>query len=230
MNKLNVLVFFVLLISLIGCGRTVTTTLTDASGNQKIIVEEKSFFSSENLESYYENDNKRSDNYARVVDKKIDTIKAGAAERRNLNLTPSEALLAGVIDTLSIAMISNSAPPPSSAPPKTMTDAIGGQAVALTSLGIGLAGAAFDWDIGGPFGSSNGGDGSTSLKEVTVGRDLYINGDRKDQYYLEEGAGWYATESTNLYWNYETYTGNAQAGGEGGAQTTTTSDDDMGLF
>ena len=235
-QSLFVLLLLVLAVMLLpGClpfmSRTKTTTLTDLDGRKKVVEEEKGFFASENLEAYYEHENKRIENYTRVIEKKIEAINAIAERRASIAMTPSEALMAGVIDTLSITIIKEAAPLPANPAPRTMGDYLGPQTVALAQIAVGGIGAAFDWDTGWVLGGSNSGEGSTSMKEVTIAGDFYNNSERRDQYYLEEGSAWGGTESPTLSWTYETYTGNStNSGQEGTASASSPTDKDIGVF
>ena len=84
-------------------------------------------------------------------------------------------------------------------------------------------------DIGRPFGM-NSGEGSTSLEEVVAGGDIFINSERTDQYYLEEGSAWGGQENPAFSWQYETNTGNSTNSGEGSASASAPSDENTSLF
>lgn len=218
-----------------GCGsmggtRTTTTRSIDPATGTDVVTmveDEPDFWESGNLRMYYEADAKRTDNHRAVADKKIDAIVANGASRTYS--TPTEATLGSIIDSLLIAQIRDTAPPPSSTAPKTAVDLFERNLVPLAYLGVGIAGEMLDWDLGGPFGM-NSGEGSTSLEDVVAGGDLYINSERSDQYYLEEGSAWGGQENPSFNWHYETNTGNSTNSGEGEASSSLPSDDDLGLF
>lgn len=220
------------LLAMTGCAggtTTITRTTTDTLTGQVVVTEEQqpapSIFKSENLEMYYNNDNQRVASHQLVAVTQVNGILANGARR--VYSTPTEATLGSVIDSLLIAQVRASAPPSTSPAPKTAIDLFERNIIPLAYLGVGILGAAFDWDIGGPFGGSNGGDGSTSLREVTIAGDFYNQSERNDQYYLEEGSAWGGTESPNLSWTYETNTGNAS--GES-SSSSVPSDDNTSLF
>lgn len=228
LSPVLLLIVFLALSLLSGCSRAVTTQSLDAAGNPVTTTTERSFFASENLETYYQHEDRRVDKHTAIAEKKIDAIQENGRSRTYS--TPTEATLGSIIDSLLIASIRESAPPPANPAPKTMGDYLGPQAVPLLQLGLGAVGAAFDWDTGWAFGGS-GGEGNSYLEEVVAGGDIYINSQRKDQYYLEEGSAWGAQENPSFNWHYETNTGNStNSGQKGQASSSLPSDDDMGLF
>lgn len=215
-----------------GCGGTRTTTtrsIDPATGTEvvKMTEEDTDFWESGNLRMYYEADGKRTDNHRAVADKKIDAITMNGARRTYS--TPTEATLGSIIDSLLIAQVRETAPPPTSAAPKTAVDLFERNLVPLAYLGAGVAGELMDMDIGSPFGM-NGGEGSTSLEDVVAGGDLYINSERSDQYYLEEGSAWGGQENPSFNWHYETNTGNSTNSGEGQASSSLPEDSNTSLF
>jgi hypothetical protein len=219
-----------LLSGCMGGTRTTTTKSIDpATGNEvvKMVEEDADFWESGNLRMYYEADGKRTDNHRAVADKKIDAITMNGARRTYS--TPTEATLGSIIDSLLIAQIRDTAPPPTSAAPRTAVDMFERNLVPLVSMGIGIAGELMDWDIGGPWGM-NSGEGSTSLEDVVAGGDLYINSERSDQYYLEEGSAWGGQENPSFNWHYETNTGNSTNSGEGQASSSLPEDTNTSLF
>jgi len=218
-----------------GCGgmggtRTTTTRSIDPATNTetvKMVEESTDFWESGNLRMYYEADAKRTDNHRAVVDKKIDAIVTNGARRTYS--TPTEATLGSIIDSLLIAQVRETAPPPTSAAPRTAVDLFERNLVPLAYLGVGIAGELMDMDIGSPFGM-NGGEGSTSLEDVVAGGDIWINSERSDQYYLEEGAAWGGQENPNFSWTTETNTGNSTNSGEGQATSSMPEDSETSLF
>jgi len=223
------------MLSLSGCislggTRTTTTRSIDPATNTevvKMVEEDTDFWESGNLRMYYEADARRTDNHRAVAEKKIDTIVENGAKRTYS--TPTEATLGSIIDSLLVAQVRDTAPPPAAAAPKTAVDLFERNLIPLAYLGVGIAGELMDWDLGGPFGM-NSGEGSTSLEDVVAGGDIYINSERSDQYYLEEGSAWGGQENPTFTWTTETNTGNSTNSGEGTATTSVPSDDDTGLF
>lgn len=211
--------------------RTTTTRAIDpATGTEKIVMveEDQDFWESGNLRMYYEADARRTDNHRAVAERKVSGILENGARRTYS--TPTEATLGSIIDSLLIAQVRDTAPPPSSPAPKTAVDMFSGNLVPLAYLGVGIAGELLDLDLGGPFGV-NSGEGSTSLEDVVAGGDIYINSERSDQYYLEEGSAWGGQENPSFNWHWETNQGNStNSGQEGQASSNLPSDDDVGLF
>jgi hypothetical protein len=227
-----------LLLALTGCigsksTRTTTTRAIDPdTGTEKVtmVEEDKDFWESGNLRMYYEADGKRVDAHQRLATEKIIFIREQGALRQADLQTPTERVLSNVVDTLLVAQIPTVAPAPSSPAPKTAVDMFERNLIPLTQIGLGIAGEAFDWDIGGPFGA-NSGEGSTSLEEVVAGGDIFINSERNDQYYLEEGSAWGGQENSTFSWQYETNTGNStNSGQEGTASASAPSDENTSLF
>jgi hypothetical protein len=230
-NKCFVITVLIGGLVMTGCAggtRTTTTRSIDPdTGMERVTMTEEGvdFWESGNLRMYYEADAKRTDNHRIVADKKINAIMENGVRRTYS--TPTEATLGSVIDSLLIAQIRDTAPPPSAAAPKTAVDLFERNLVPLAYLGVGIAGELLDWDLGGPFGM-NSGEGSTSLEDVVAGGDLYINSERSDQYYLEEGSAWGGQENPSFSWTYQT--GNSTNSGEGQATTSMPEDTNTSLF
>lgn len=221
--------------SLAGCvlsgGKIITTTksIDPATGKEKVVMTEKDadFWESGNLRMYYEADGKRVDGHTAVSMKKVDGLLE--LERSRTYSTPTEATLGGVITSLLVAQVRESAPPPSSVSPKTAVDMFERNLIPLAYLGVGIASEIFDLDIGGPFGGA--GEGNTALDNVIAGGDIYVNSERSDQYYLEEGSAWGGQENPSFSWHYETNTGNStNSGQEGAASSNVPTDDNTSLF
>lgn len=218
-------------ISTTGNKRTTTTRSIDPATKTEVVKmmeEDVDFWESGNLRMYYEADAKRTDNHRAVAEKKIETIEENG--RARTYSTPTEATLGSIIDSLLIAQVRDVAPPPTSAAPKTAVDLFERNLVPLAYLGVGIAGEVMDWDIGGPF-STNSGEGSTAMEKVTVGGDLYVNSERSDQYYLEEGSAWGGQENPAFSLSTETNTGNStNSGQEGQASSSLPEDSNTSLF
>ena len=235
MKLVHVLAILAVAISLSACGSNTRTTTTRAldpdTGTEKVtmVEEDKDFWESGNLRMYYESDGKRVDAHQRLALEKITFVREQGVLRQADLQTPTERVLSNVVDTLLVAQIPTVAAAPSSPAPKTAVDMFERNLIPLATLGIGVAGAVFDWDIGGPFGA-NSGEGSTSLEEVVAGGDIFINSERNDQYYLEEGSAWGGQENPTFSWQYETNTGNSTNSGEGTASASAPSDENTSLF
>jgi hypothetical protein len=239
MKKFSMLVcILALLPAMTGCigttnTRTTTTRAIDPdTGTEKVtmVEEDKDFWESGNLRMYYEADGKRVDAHQRLATEKITFIREQGVLRQADLQTPTERVLSNVVDTLLVAQIPTVAPAPSSPAPKTAVDMFERNLVPLTHLAVGVGGELLDLDIGGPFGR-NSGEGSSSLEEVVVGGDLFINSEKADQYYLEEGSAWGGQENPTFSWQYETNTGNStNSGQEGTASASAPSDKNTSLF
>lgn len=219
-----------LLSGCMGGTRTTTTRSIDPATNTevvKMVQEDTDFWESGNLRMYYDADGKRVDANRAVAERKVAGILENGARRTYS--TPTEATLGSIIDSLLIAQVRETAPPPSAAAPRTAVDLFERNLVPLTYLGVGIAGELLDWDLGGPLGA-NSGEGSTSLEDVVAGGDLYINSERSDQYYLEEGSAWGGQENPSFSWHYETNTGNSTNSGEGQASSSLPEDTETSLF
>lgn len=202
-------------LALAGCagagGKTTTTTVRidpETGKEVKTMVEnEASFWKSENQQMHYDYENNRVDKSAQVALKKIESMDLAAARRAEAGLSPEARAYADAFDMYVRAQIQPAIPASGMPTPKNMADVVGPNMVALATLGVGVIGAAFDLDIGGPFGK-NSGEGSTSLEEVTIAGDFYNNSVRQDSYSLSDSASFAPTSSPSLSWTYTNTEGN----------------------
>lgn len=220
MKKIATTLILVTALLLSGCmasgKNTTTTTRIDPETGKEVTTKvetQNSFFKSENQQMHYDYENNRVDKAAAVAVKKIESMDLAAARRAEAGLSPEARAYADAFDMYVRAQIQPAIPASGMQTPKNMADAIGPNMVALATLGAGVIGAAFDLDIGGPFGK-NGGDGSTSLEEVSVAGDLYLNSSRHDSYSLSDSASFAPTNSPALSWTYTNTEGNQYTQGE----------------
>lgn len=217
-----------------GGNKTTTKTYTDPETLQKQEVtttETSTFWKSENQQMGYEVMEKKIDKGAEVALAKLEQIERNAARRSQMSLSPEARAYADALDTVVTAQIRPDVPVGDIPIAKNAADFIGPNAVALAYAGISLTGALLDLDIGGPFGGTANGEGNASLDGVTVGRDLYVQSERSDQYNLAEDSAYNTTESTSLSWYTETHTGTSENSGQDGTATANVpSDEEIGLF
>lgn len=235
MKKTSILCSMFVFLFLFGCGGKTTITRQDpVTGDIVITEKESSFWKSENQEMAFDAVRDKIAAGVAIANKKLEQIEKNAVRRMNANL-PSEALAyADALDSVIISNIRHDIPVNDIPMPKNAADVMERNIIPLTYAGISLAGAAFDWDIGGPFGGTNKGDGSSYLRDVSVGGDLYLNSEMNGQYSLTDEASWSLNPTTDMSTTTttttSTYTGNNEVGGDGSPTSSTPSSDDSGLF
>jgi len=222
-----------LLFNLSACaGGKTTITRTDPITKEVVIEErEASFWKSENQEMAYGYEEKGVSANEKIAIAKFEQIERNAIRRSQMNLSSEARAYADALDMVIIAEVKTALPASGMPLPKNMADVMEKNIVPLLYGGISLAGAIWDWDIGGPFGSStNKGDGSSYLRDVTVGGDLYLNSEMNGQYTLSDQASWSMTPTTDMSTTTNTYTGNNQVGGDGSPTSSTADSDESTLW
>jgi hypothetical protein len=125
----------IVLLLLAGCGAK-TETKVDPITGQTVTIEESSFWDSGNSKMFYEMEMTRATEARASAEAKIAAIGAQAKAMQAAAQTPTEALLTGVIATLSINAVPTDVRPSGIAPPKTVADVMDKSLVPLLGLGL----------------------------------------------------------------------------------------------
>lgn len=235
-NLFGLLVLLVMVPALVGCAgkeEVVSREYLDPVTLEKQTVtttKKGTWWESENQKNLLEFEANRVDQNSKLVLEQLNQLERNAIRRSQMDLPPEARAYADALDMVVTSQVRTSIPASGLPMPKNMADIMERNLVPLAYLGVGVVGAAFDLDIGGPFGT-NGGEGSTWMKGVKVGGDMYVNSERNDQRYVEEGAALDESRTIDMSETYETYTGNStNSGQEGSASSSTPTDEDIGFF